>query len=294
MIVSAIEHEAVLQHPEALERRGWRGDARARRRCGVVYARASRALITTTRPLVSVMHANNEVGTLQPIAEWRRSRARAARSSIPTPCSRPARSRSTSRRWASTCSRSRHTSSTGPKGIGALWIRRGVRLLPFVTGGRQERNRRAGTENVAGASSGSAWRATGARSSRRAAGSRRCATRSKRRPRGGARHGRQRRARPRVPNTTNISFDGVEAESLLIALDLEGFAVSTGRPAPPARSSLRTCCWRWACRMHRTQSAMRFSLGPATRRRRSIASSMRCRALVENSRSRSRCRRARR
>ena len=79
----------------------------------------------------------------------RRSPRRTARWCTPTPCRPPARSRSTSRRSASICCRSRRTSSTGPRASGALWMRKGVRLLPFMTGGRQERNRRAGTENVA-------------------------------------------------------------------------------------------------------------------------------------------------
>ena len=119
----------------------------------------------------------------------------------------------------------------GPKGAGALWIKRGTRLPPILTGGKHERNRRAGTENVPGDRRAGRRRAAGARRSwrPRRRGSRRCAIGSRTailaRVPGTAVNGAR---EPRVPNTTNISFDGVEAESLLIALDLEGIAVSTG------------------------------------------------------------------
>jgi cysteine desulfurase len=118
----------------------------------------------------------------------------------------------------------------GPKGVGAIWIRRGLRLLPIMTGGKHERNRRAGTENVAGiAGMGAAAELARGKMAEESA---RVAMLRDRLEAGilrtvpgtivnGARS-------PRVPNTTNISFDRIEAESLLIALDLEGIAVSTG------------------------------------------------------------------
>ncbi len=119
----------------------------------------------------------------------------------------------------------------GPKGIGALWLRKGVRLLPFVTGGRQERNRRAGTENVpAIVGLGVAAELAASKLARRRRAPRRaCATDSKRGIlRSVAGVERNGAATPRVPNTTNISFERIESESLLIGLDLEGIAVSSG------------------------------------------------------------------
>src|SRR5678815_2964364 len=118
----------------------------------------------------------------------------------------------------------------GPKGVGALWVRRGVRLQSPLTGGKQERGRRSGTENVAGiAGMGVAARDALAKMSseqpRLAALRDRLESLILTQVPGTARNGMQ---EPRVANTTNISFDRIEAESLLIALDLEGMAVSTG------------------------------------------------------------------
>ena len=117
-----------------------------------------------------------------------------------------------------------------PKGVGALWIRRGVRLQSTLTGGKQERGRRSGTENVAGIV-GMGVAAREALSKLASEQARLAALRDKleslvlSRVPGTARNGAE---QPRVANTANISFDRIEAESLLIALDLEGIAVSTG------------------------------------------------------------------
>jgi cysteine desulfurase len=151
----------------------------------------------------------------------------------------------------------------GPKGTGALWIRRGVRLLPFVTGGRQERNRRAGTENVPGY----AALGTAARLARE-----KLATEA---PRLGALRDRLEQgvlaavpgtmrngaAEPRVPNTTNISFERIESESLLIGLDLEGIAVSSGSACSSGTLEPSHVLKAMGLPHHRTLSSIRFSLG---------------------------------
>src|SRR4030095_16842719 len=117
----------------------------------------------------------------------------------------------------------------GPKGVGALWIRRGLRVMPLLTGGRQERSRRAGTENVPGIV-GMGVAASVAAEKMESEGRRLAALRDRLEagilravPGAGIDGSRDHR----VPNTTNISFDRIEAESLLIALDLEGVAGST-------------------------------------------------------------------
>jgi cysteine desulfurase len=151
----------------------------------------------------------------------------------------------------------------GPKGAGALWIRRGVRMTAVMTGGRHERNRRAGTENVAGiAGLGAAAalaRAKQANESTRVGALRDRLERAvlERIP-GTAVNGDPAR---RVPNTTNISFDGVEAESLLIALDLENFAVSTGSACSSGALEPSHVLRAMGLPSHRTQNSIRFSLG---------------------------------
>jgi cysteine desulfurase len=153
----------------------------------------------------------------------------------------------------------------GPKGAGALWIRRGVRLAPFVTGGRQERNRRSGTENVP-ALAGMGAAAEHARQYAAEAAPRVAALRDRLeqgvldRVPGTAVNGDR---ASRVPNTTNISFDRVESESLLIALDLEGFAVSTGSACSSGTLEPSHVLRAMNLPSHRTQNSIRFSLGAA-------------------------------
>ncbi len=151
----------------------------------------------------------------------------------------------------------------GPKGAGALWIRRGTRLVSTMTGGKHERNRRGGTENVPGiAGMGVAARLAKGKRSTEAV---RIGALRDRLEAGilqgvsgtivnGARE-------PRVPNTTNISFDGVEAESLLIALDLEGYAVSTGSACSSGTLEPSHVLRAMNLPSHRTQNSIRFSLG---------------------------------
>jgi cysteine desulfurase len=151
----------------------------------------------------------------------------------------------------------------GPKGVGGLWIRRGLRLLPVLTGGKHERSRRAGTENVA-AIVGMGVAAEEARAKLASESARVAALRDRLEAGilaavpGSAVNGAR---EPRVPNTTNISFEGVEAESLLIALDLEGVAVSTGSACSSGTLEPSHVLRAMGYSAHRTQNSLRFSLG---------------------------------
>jgi cysteine desulfurase len=142
-------------------------------------------------------------------------------------------------------------------------VRRGVRLVPFMTGGRQERNRRAGTENVP-AIAGMGAAAHYARQTAGATGPRVAALRDR------LEQGLLARVphtavngdtSARVPNTTNISFDRVESESLLIALDLEGIAVSSGSACSSGTLEPSHVLKAMGYPHHRTLNSIRFSLG---------------------------------
>jgi cysteine desulfurase len=211
------------------------------------------------------MHANNEIGTIQPIAELARiAHERGALFHTDAVQSAGKIPVNVKTLGVDMLSISAHK-FYGPKGVGGLWIRRGLRVLPLLTGGRQERGRRAGTENVAGiVGMGVAARIARGKMTDEAA--RLSALRDRLEAGvvtavpGTAVNGAPEQ---RVPNTTNISFDRVEAESLLIALDLEGIAVSTGSACSSGTLEPSHVLKAMGFNAHRTQNSIRFSLGAA-------------------------------
>jgi cysteine desulfurase len=266
LVTSAIEHEAVLRTMTALERRGWRVTRVAPDRHGVVRADDVAAALTDETALLRVMHANNEIGTIQPIAELARiAKARGAvfhTDAVQSIGKIPVDAKALG---VDLLSLSAHK-FYGPKGVGALWVRRGLRLQAPITGGKQERSRRAGTENVPGiigfgvAAHLAALRlvADGAsQSALRDALEQGVLERIEGTHVNGA-------GERRVPNTTNIGFAGVEAESLLIALDLEGFAVSTGSACSSGTLEPSHVLKAMGLPLHDTQNALRISLGRHT------------------------------
>jgi cysteine desulfurase len=263
LIASGIEHEAVLNTFRALARRGWKTTLLPVDQSGIVAAERLREIITDDTALVSVMHANNEIGTIQPIAEIA-AIAHQHGALVHTDAVQSAGKIRVDVRTLGVdlLSLSAHKFN-GPKGAGALWVKRGTRMLPILTGGKHERNRRAGTENVpAIAGLGAAARLAVAKMDAEAA--RLAALRDRLEagvlgsvPGTAVNGARQ----PRVPNTTNISFDRVEAESLLIALDLEGVAVSTGSACSSGTLEPSHVLKAMGLPAHRTQNSLRFSLG---------------------------------
>jgi cysteine desulfurase len=263
LVTTAIEHEAVLNTLKALGRRGWRVTVVPVDASGIVSADAVGAALTDETALVSVMHANNEIGTVQPLAAIAAlAHARGAlvhTDAVQTAGKIPVDVQALG---VDLLSISGHK-FYGPKGVGALWVRRGVRLVPFMTGGRQERGRRAGTENVAGIA-GLGLAAALARQHMAAEGPRIEALRDRLETGvlasigGAARNGA---AVPRVPNTTNISIDGIESESLLIGLDLEGIAVSSGSACSSGTLEPSHVLKAMGLPHARTLGSIRFSLG---------------------------------
>ena len=263
LVASAIEHEAVLHTFKALAKRGWTTTLLPVDTAGVIRAEDLRSAVTDQTALVSVMHANNEIGTIQPIAELA-DIAHEHGAIFHTDAVQTVGKLAVdvAGLGVDLLSLSAHKFN-GPKGVGALWIRRGARLIATATGGRQERNRRAGTENVPGiVGLGMAARIASARP---AAEHERLSELRDRLEReilskvpGAVVNGDP---ASRVPNTTNVSFDGVEAESMLIALDLEGVAVSTGSACSSGTLEPSHVLRAMGFSPHRTQSSLRFSLG---------------------------------
>ena len=265
LIATTIEHEAVLNTLKALARRGRPTTLLRVDGTGIVAPDALKDALTDDTAVVSVMHANNEIGTIQPILELARI-AHDRGALFHTDAVQTAGKVTVDVKAfdVDLLSISAHK-FYGPKGVGALWIRRGLRLLPVLTGGKHERSRRAGTENVAGIV-GMGVAATLAAAKIDEEAKRISALRDRleegvlRAVPGTTVNGAR---SPRVPNTTNISFDRIEAESLLIALDLEGVAVSTGSACSSGTLEPSHVLKAMGFPPHRTQNSIRFSLGAA-------------------------------
>ena len=263
LVASAIEHEAVLNTLKALARRGWRTTLVPVDQSGIVAPDRVREAVTEETALVSVMHANNEIGTIQPIAELAAiAHERGAvmhTDAVQSVGKIPVDVRALG---IDLLALSAHKFN-GPKGAGVLWVKRGTRMQPLLTGGKHERNRRAGTENVPaiaglGVAAQLAVSKMGAEAVRVAGLRDRLEAGILRGVPGATLNGAR---EDRVPNTTNISFERVEAESLLIALDLEGVAVSTGSACSSGTLEPSHVLRAMGFPAHRTQSSLRFSLG---------------------------------
>jgi cysteine desulfurase len=215
--------------------------------------------------VVSVMLANNEIGTIQPIAALAAiAHARGALFHTDAIQAAGKLPLDVAALGVDLAAISGHKFS-GPKGTGALWIRRGTRLTAQMTGGRQERNRRAGTENVP-ALVGLGVAALRARTRLaeidRVAMLRDTLEHDLLAAVPGT-HVNGRRDQ-RVANTTNIGFEGIEAESLVIAFDLEDIAVSTGSACSSGTLEPSHVLKAMGLDPHDTQNAIRFSLGFST------------------------------
>ncbi len=233
VVTTKIEHDAIRLLAGQLRRRGLDVLEAGCGADGVVDASALTAMIDDSTSVVSVMHANNETGVLQPVAELAAA-ARAAGALAHTDAVQslgkiPIDAKSLG---VDLLAVSGHKVNA-PKGVGALWIRRGVRLSPLITG-HQEKNRRGGTENTASiVGFGLACELAG----RELASAHQHALALRRRIEAGVLlvPGARLNGRPdlRLPNTAHFSFDGVDGHHLVVALDLEGICVSSG----PACSS---------------------------------------------------------
>jgi cysteine desulfurase len=213
--------------------------------------------------LVSIMHANNETGAVQPIAEIARITREAgallhvdgvqALGKIPV---------DVEALGVDLFSMSAHK-LYAPKGVGALYVRKGTAIAPTTFGGHHERDRRPGTENVPGiaalgAAADLAARSLAVESERLAALRDRLENAVLGRISGTGINGARWN---RTPNTSNIYFDGVDGEAMVIALDLRGFAVSTGSACSSGAITPSHVLTAMGLSADRARASLRFSLG---------------------------------
>jgi cysteine desulfurase len=266
LIVSAIEHHAVLHAAEYLQREGFDLTLLPVDAAGQVRPDDLRAALRPDTVLVSVMYANNEIGTLQPIAELGgicrehgvpfHTDAVQAAGLLPL---------DVDALQVDLLTLAAHK-FYGPKGVGALYVRRGTPLLPQLHGGGQERQRRAGTENVpAIAGLAAALRLA---EERRADYAAHCATLRDRLIDGalseipGTRLNGHRTQR--LPNNANLSFAGGDAESLLLLLDQEGIYVSSGSACTSGALDPSHVLLALGLSPEEAGSSVRFSVGRGT------------------------------
>ncbi|MEW6267474.1 MAG: cysteine desulfurase family protein [Thermodesulfobacteriota bacterium] len=230
VLTTAIEHQSVLNPCRRLEQTGSSVTYLGVDREGLLDPERAVAAVRNKTVVVSIMLANNDVGTVQPVtelsAETRERRILLHTDAVQAVGKLPVDVKALG---VDLLSFSGHK-LYGPKGVGALFVRKGIRLSPLVFGGHQERGLRPGTENVAAiAGFGKACEIAAARlveDAARLAGLRSSfETAILEQVRGVTINGR---GAPRLPNTSNISFEGLEGEMLTINLDLLGVAVSTG------------------------------------------------------------------
>ena len=274
IITTKIEHPAVLATCDALEASGYRVTYLPVSRTGIVSADDVRQAIGDETILISVMLANNETGTIQPIEEIsalvNQARSRGLKHlHLHTDAVQAVGKVAVDvdRLGVDLLSLSGHKIH-GPKGIGALYVRKGTRLAKLLYGGHHERDRRAGTENVPGIA-GLGRAAELARTQLDERINRMRALRDYLEQQLLSRFNGVRingDIQQRVPNVSNLSFDGIDGESLLIALDLKGIAVSTGSAC--ASGSLEPSHVLQAIGLSRDEvrGSLRFSLGAYTTR----------------------------
>jgi len=266
IITGSIEHHAVIETCKFLERRGFRVTYLPVDEYGLIDPGAVKQAITDKTILVSVMHANNEIGTIEPIAEIGEIAREAGvyfhTDAVQTLGHIPV---DVNELGVDLLSMSAHK-LYGPKGVGALYIRKGTKLVSFMHGGEQERRRRASTENIPGIV-GFGTAAELARQEMNEEAQRLPSLRDRfiEGLLGQIDHARL-NGHPlkRLPNNINISVDYVEGESMLLNLDLDGICASTGSAC--SSSSLEPSHVLLATGLSHEQAhgSLRFSMGKWT------------------------------
>ena len=267
VITSGIEHHAVLHAAKNLEQIGCEVTVLPADGRGLVDPNDVKRALRQATKLITVMMANNETGVLQPVEEIGKLAAEAevlfhtdavqAAGKVPI---------DVKRMHCHALSISGHKLH-GPQGTGALFLKKGTQLQPLFHGGRHERSRRAGTENVPGIVGLGKAAKLASESFNNGAIERLAAMRDRLQRvvlsciEGTTVNGD---GAPRVPNTANIRFDDIEGESLVIALDLKGLAVSTGAACSSGAIEPSHVLIALGLRPEQARASIRFSLGKQT------------------------------
>jgi cysteine desulfurase len=266
IITTAIEHHAVLETCRSLEKRGFKVTYLPVDSFGMVSPDDVKKAVTPQTILVSVMHANNEVGTVQPLKEIskiaRESGILFHTDAVQAAGHIPA---DVNALGVDLLSMSAHK-LYGPKGVGALYIRKGTRLSPFMHGGGQETGRRAGTENVPGIvgfgkAAGLASGEMGEEVERLMGLRDGFIKELRKRIEGIKLNGHPVR---RLPNNINISVDFVEGEAMLLNLDAQGICVSTGSACTSGNLEASHVLLAAGCSHEQAHGSLRFTLGKWT------------------------------
>lgn len=266
IIIPTIEHHAVIESCKYLEKQGYRITYLPVDRDGLVDPDDVKQAISPDTILISVMHANNEMGTIQPVSEIAKIAREAGvychTDAVQTVGHLPLEVRELG---VDLLSLSAHK-FYGPKGVGALYIKKGTRLLPFMHGGEQERERRAGTHNVPGiVGLGKAAELALESMTQEIA----ILTGLRDRLISGLLTGIDNislNGHPvkRLPNNVNVSIDFIEGESVLLNLDLEGICASTGSACSSSSLEPSHVLMALGLPPEKAHCSIRFSLGKWT------------------------------
>jgi cysteine desulfurase len=262
LITTSIEHSAVLRAAERAQERGAEVTLVAPRKNGLIDPDEIRRAVRPETRLISVMLANNETGVLQPVEEIGKIAAEAGAYFHIDAVQGAGKVAFDVRRFGChLCSISAHKMH-GPQGVGAMYVRRGTPVEPLMVGGSHERRQRAGTENLAGIvglgkaaelamenlEDGTVERIAALRD-RLEAGILAIAS-----------TGVNGAGAPRVANTTNIHFEQLEGEALVIALDLKGVAVSGGSACHSGSTEPSHVLMAMGLDKNAARASLRFSL----------------------------------
>jgi cysteine desulfurase len=266
IITSAIEHHAVIETCRSLEKRGFKVTYLPVDKDGLVDLDDVKNIITDRTCLVTIMHANNEIGTIQPIKELaiiaREAGVLIHTDAVQTVGQIPV---DVDDLEVDMLSMSAHK-LYGPKGVGALYIRKGTRFIPFMHGGGQERNRRGGTENVPGIV-GFGKATTIAHDVMSGEIERQMKLRNHlidsilEQIKGVRLNGHPTQ---RLPNNVNVSIDYVEGESMLLNLDLENICASTGSACSSSSLEASHVLLALGLPHEQAHSSLRFTVGKWT------------------------------